>query len=96
MEKIAKNFELDGHLFELLVNVCLDRMNDQSYQLRAKANDRLQNTEDPDDLTTKCKMVDSHRTLVKLSGVEDSESEVKIKFFWCGGKYDVRNRDVSK
>ena len=43
-------------LFELLVNICLDRMNDRSYQVRAqaaKSSGRLQNTKDPDDLITK-------------------------------------------
>ena len=53
---MAENAELDGELFELLVNICLDRMNDRSYQVRsqaAKASGRLQNTKDPDDLITK-------------------------------------------
>jgi hypothetical protein len=53
---MAENAELDGDLFELLVNICLDRMNDRSYQVRAqaaKASGRLQNTKDPDDLITK-------------------------------------------
>ncbi|CAF3641117.1 unnamed protein product [Rotaria sordida] len=56
LEKMAENAELDGDLFELLVNICLDRMNDRSYQVRAqaaKASGRLQNTKDPDDLITK-------------------------------------------
>ena len=55
---MAENAELDGDLFELLVNICLDRMNDRSYQVRAqaaKASGRLQNTKDPDDLITKRK-----------------------------------------
>lgn len=53
---MAENAELDGELFELLVNICLDRMNDRSYQVRAqaaKSSGRLQNTKDPDDLITK-------------------------------------------
>jgi len=53
---MAENAELDGDLFELLVNISLDRMNDRSYQVRAqaaKASGRLQNTKDPDDLITK-------------------------------------------
>lgn len=53
---MAENAELDGDLFELLVNICLDRMNDRSYQVRAqaaKASGRLQNTKDLDDLITK-------------------------------------------
>lgn len=53
---MAENAELDGDLFELLVNICLDRMNDRSYQVRAqaaKSSGRLQNTKDPDDLITK-------------------------------------------
>jgi len=53
---MAENAELDGDLFELLVNICLDRMNDRSYQVRAqaaKASGRLQNTKDIDDLITK-------------------------------------------
>ncbi|CAF0754699.1 unnamed protein product [Adineta steineri] len=56
LEKMAENAELDGDLFELLVNICLDRMNDRSYQVRAqaaKSSGRLQNTKDPDDLITK-------------------------------------------
>ncbi|CAF3088628.1 unnamed protein product [Rotaria socialis] len=56
LEKMAENAELDGELFELLVNISLDRMNDRSYQVRAqaaKASGRLQNTKDPDDLITK-------------------------------------------
>ena len=55
---MAENAELDGDLFELLVNICLDRMNDRSYQVRAqaaKSSGRLQNTKDPDDLITKRK-----------------------------------------
>ena len=53
---MAENAELDGDLFELLVNISLERMNDRSYQVRAqaaKASGRLQNTKDPDDLITK-------------------------------------------
>jgi hypothetical protein len=53
---MSENAELDGDLFELLVNICLDRMNDRSYQVRAqaaKASGRLQNTKDADDLITK-------------------------------------------
>jgi len=56
LEKMAENAELDGDLFELLVNISLERMNDRSYQVRAqaaKASGRLQNTKDPDDLITK-------------------------------------------
>ncbi len=62
---MAENAELDGDLFELLVNICLDRMNDRSYQVRAqaaKASGRLQNTKDPDDLITKRNFFSSNKS----------------------------------
>ena len=70
LEKMAENAELDGELFELLVNICLDRMNDRSYQVRAqaaKASGRLQNTKDPDDLITKRKKREKVRLVVEFS-----------------------------
>jgi len=71
-----ENAELDGDLFELLVNICLDRMNDRSYQVRAqaaKASGRLQNTKDADDLITK-------RNLFSLINKTRMKSFFKVLF----------------
>ncbi|CAF0864161.1 unnamed protein product [Didymodactylos carnosus] len=56
LEKMVEDAELDEKLFELLVNVCLELMNDKNVRVRlqaAKSAGRLQNTRDIDDLITK-------------------------------------------